>query len=43
LAASKKYRVTITTNVQSSAGVALDQDDTISGNQPKSWIFRTGS
>ena len=42
LAASKKYRVTITTNVKSSTGVALDQDGTTSGNQPKSWIFTTG-
>ena len=43
LAASKKYRVTVTTNVKSSTGVALDQDGTTSGNQPKTWIFTTGS
>jgi hypothetical protein len=35
LAASKQYRVTITTNVKSSTGGALDQDGTTSGNQPK--------
>jgi Bacterial Ig-like domain len=43
LAASKKYRVTITTNVQSVGGLALDQDANTSGNQPKSWTFTTGS
>jgi Bacterial Ig-like domain/WD40-like Beta Propeller Repeat len=43
LAASKKYRVTITTNVESSTGIALDQNATTSGNQPKRWIFTTGS
>jgi hypothetical protein len=43
LAASKKYRVTITTDVKSSTGVALDQDDKTSGNQPKTWTFTTGS
>jgi Bacterial Ig-like domain len=43
LAASKKYRVTVTTNVKSRVGVALDQDANTSGNQPKSWTFTTGS
>jgi hypothetical protein len=43
LAASKNYRVTVTTNVKSRVGVALDQDATIGGNQPKSWTFTTGS
>ena len=43
LAASKKYRVTVTTNVKSSTGVALDQDGKTSGNQPKTWSFITGS
>ncbi len=43
LAALKKYRVTITANVRSSSGLALDQSDDISGNQPKVWTFTTGS
>lgn len=43
LAASKKYRVTITTTVKSSTGIALDQDATTSGNQPKKWTFTTKS
>jgi hypothetical protein len=43
LAASKKYRVTVTTNVKSSTGLALDQDASISGNQPKRWTFTTGT
>jgi hypothetical protein len=43
LAASKNYRVTVTTNVKSRVGVALDQNATTSGNQPKSWTFTTGS
>jgi alpha-tubulin suppressor-like RCC1 family protein/subtilisin family serine protease len=43
LAASKKYRVTVTTNVKSSTSVALDQDATTSGNQPMSWTFTTGN
>jgi hypothetical protein len=43
LAASKKYRVTVTTNVKSGVGVALDQDANTSGNQLKSWTFTTGS
>jgi len=43
LAASKKYRVTVTTNVQSSTGLVLDQDPTTSGNQPKVWTFTTES
>jgi hypothetical protein len=41
LAASKRYRVTITTDVQSSTGVALDQSAATSGNQPKRWTFTT--
>jgi Tol biopolymer transport system component len=41
LAASRKYRVTVTTNVQSSTGIALDQNATTSGNQPKVWTFTT--
>jgi hypothetical protein len=43
LAASKRYRVTITTNVKSSAGVALDQNAKTSGNQPETWTFITAS
>ena len=43
LAASKDYRVTVTTNVKSSTGVALDQDANTSGSQPKRWKFTTGS
>ena len=43
LAASKRYRVTITSKVLSSGGVALDQDASTSGNQPKTWTFTTGS
>jgi Bacterial Ig-like domain len=43
LAASKQYRVTVTTNVKSSTGVSLDQDINTSGNQPKSWTFTTGT
>jgi hypothetical protein len=43
LAAAKNYRVTVTTNVKSSTGVALDQDVNTSGNQPKSWTFTTGT
>jgi hypothetical protein len=43
LAASKQYRVTVTTNVKSSTGVALDQDASTSGNQPRSWTFTTGT
>jgi Bacterial Ig-like domain len=43
LAASNQYRVTVTTNVTSRSGVALDQDATTSGNQPKSWMFTTGT
>jgi Bacterial Ig-like domain len=41
LAASRKYRVTVTTNVVSISGLALDQDAETSGNQPKSWSFTT--
>ena len=43
LAATKNYRVTVTTNVKSSTGLALDQEPTTSGNQPKRWTFTTGS
>ena len=43
LIASRQYRVTLTTNVKSSTGVALDQDVNTSGNQPKSWTFTTGT
>jgi hypothetical protein len=43
LAASKQYQVTVTTNVKSSTGVALDQDANTSGNQPMSWTFTTGN
>jgi Bacterial Ig-like domain/WD40-like Beta Propeller Repeat len=43
LAASRQYRVTVTTNVKSSTGVALDQDASTSGNQPRSWTFTTGT
>jgi len=43
LATSKRYRVTITTNVKSSTSVALDQDATTAGNQPKRWTFTTAS
>jgi hypothetical protein len=43
LGASKKYRVTVTTGVKSNAGVALDQDASTPGNQPKKWTFTTGS
>jgi Bacterial Ig-like domain len=43
LAATRKYRVTVTTNVKSSTSVALDQNVTTSGNQPKVWTFTTGS
>jgi hypothetical protein len=43
LLASKKYRVTITSKVQSSDGVALDQNAKTSGNQPKTWTFTTAS
>ena len=43
LAASKQFRVTVTTNVKSSTGVALDQDVNTSGNQLKSWTFTTGT
>jgi hypothetical protein len=43
LAASNQYRVTVTTNVKSRSGVALDQDATTSGNQAKSWTFTTGT
>jgi probable HAF family extracellular repeat protein len=43
LAASKDYRVTVTTNVKSSTGVALDQDANITGSQPMRWRFTTGS
>jgi Bacterial Ig-like domain len=43
LAASNQYRVTVTTNVKSSTGAALDQDVNTSGNQAKSWTFTTGT
>jgi hypothetical protein len=43
LAVSKDYRVTVTTNVKSSTGVALDQDANTSGSQPMRWRFTTGS
>jgi hypothetical protein len=43
LLASKKYRVTVTTNVLGSTGVALDQNEKTSGNQPKTWTFTTAS
>jgi Bacterial Ig-like domain/FG-GAP-like repeat len=43
LAASQKYRVTVTTNVTSIAGMALDQSATSSGNQSKRWTFTTGN
>jgi Tol biopolymer transport system component len=43
LGSSKKYRLTVTTNVMSSIKVRLDQDPSISGNQPKVWTFTTGS
>jgi Bacterial Ig-like domain/FG-GAP-like repeat len=43
LGASRKYRVTVTTGAKSSAGVALDQDASTAGNQPKRWTFTTGS
>jgi subtilisin family serine protease len=43
LGASRRYRVTVTTRVKSSAGVALDQDYSIPGNQSKWWTFTTGS
>ena len=42
-AASKKYRVTVTTGAKSGAGVALDQDRTTPGDQPKVWTFTTAS
>jgi len=43
LGASKKYSVTVTTGVKGNAGVALDQDASTPGNQPKKWTFTTGS
>jgi len=42
LAASKQYRVTVSANAKSGAGVALDQVGTTPGNQPKTWTFTTG-
>jgi alpha-tubulin suppressor-like RCC1 family protein len=43
LLASKKYRVTVTTNVKDTSGTALDQNSTTSGNQPATWTFTTGT
>jgi hypothetical protein len=43
LAPSKKYKVTITTGAQDLSGRALDQNPALSGNQPKTWTFTTGS
>ena len=43
LAKNTKYRVTISTSVKNRAGSPLDQNPGVSGNQPKSWTFTTGS
>lgn len=42
LAKNTKYRVTITTGAMNLAGLALDQNPTKAGNQPKTWTFITG-
>ena len=41
LAPSKTYKVTITTGAQDLSGKALDQNPSLSGNQPKTWSFTT--
>jgi hypothetical protein len=33
------YKAVVSTRVQDLAGNALDQDLTLSGNQPKAWFF----
>jgi alpha-tubulin suppressor-like RCC1 family protein len=42
LARNTKYKVTITTGAMNLAGLALDQNPSASGNQPKVWTFTTG-
>jgi len=43
LAKKTKYKVTVTTGVKNLAGIPLDQNGSVSGNQPKSWTFITGN
>jgi Big-like domain-containing protein len=34
-----RYKAVVTTGVKDRAGNRLDQDPTLSGNQPKAWFF----
>jgi len=42
LASRTKDKAVVTTGVKDSAGNALDQDASASGNQQKEWYFTTG-
>ncbi len=43
LAANTKYRAEVTPGAKDRAGNRLDQNSTTTGNQPKAWVFTTGS
>ena len=42
LAANTRYKATLTTGLEDTAGTALDQRTDVPGDQPKAWSFTTG-
>ena len=40
LRSGQTYKATVTTGAQDLAGNALDQNPTLTGNQPNSWTFK---